>query len=164
MVTKNTAQKRSRAKSPKNSTEQETFGLLLLSVRLSLIRRVERLMASNGFDLNYTQLRVFRVLSQSESLGASELARAVEHDGGALTRLLDRLQEKNYVARRPNAKDRRAIEVFMTDEGRALWASMQTCVQQLNTEILDALDDDEQTQLFDLMHRIRDRLDELAAL
>jgi DNA-binding MarR family transcriptional regulator len=164
MTTKKPAQKRPRTKPPKSSIEQETFGLLLLSVRLSLIRRGERLLASSGFDVNYTQVRVLRVLSQSESISATELARAVEHDGGALTRLLDRLQEKGYVARRPNAKDRRAIEVFMTDEGRALWESMQICVKQLNTEILDALDDDEQTQLFDLMHRIRDRLDELAAL
>ena len=140
--------------------EQETFGLLLLSVRLSLIRRGERLLASSGYCINFTQFRVLRALSQAQHLSATELARSVEHDGGALTRLLDRLQEIGYVARRPNAKDRRGIEVFMTDAGRAVWDSMQACVQQVNLEVLEALNDDEQSQLFSLLHRIRDRLDQ----
>jgi len=146
--------------SSQKKREQETFGLLLLSVRLSLIRRGERLLASSGYGINFTQFRVLRALSQATHLSATELARSVEHDGGALTRLLDRLQEIGYVARRPNAKDRRGIEVFMTDAGRAVWDSMQACVQQVNLEVLEALDDDEQSQLFSLLHRIRDRLDQ----
>lgn len=150
-------------KQVKKTMQQETFGLLLFSVRLSLIRRGELLLANSGFDINFTQVRVLRVLSQSESIGATELARTVEHDGGALTRMLDRLQDKGYVARRPNAKDRRAIEVHMTDKGRAVWNSMQACVKQINAEVLDTLNDAEQSQLFDMMHRIRDRLDALAA-
>jgi DNA-binding MarR family transcriptional regulator len=162
MVNKPTT-RQSAKKSARKSTQHETFGLLLLSVRLSLIRRGELLLANSGFDINYTQVRVLRILSQSEFLGATELARAVEHDGGALTRLLDRLQDKGYVGRRPNAKDRRAIEVFMTDKGHQLWDSMQSCVMQVNAEVLDVLEDAERTQLFNLLHRIRDQLDALAA-
>ncbi|MDD5175660.1 MAG: MarR family transcriptional regulator [Sterolibacterium sp.] len=141
------------------STEQETFGLLLLSVRLNLIRRGERLLVAKGFDINFTQFRVLYALSQCQSLSATELARGVEHDGGALTRLLDCLQGKGYVARRPNAKDRRAIEVSMTEKGRAVWDSMRDCVTQANTEVLEALSDAEQTQLFGFLHRIRDYID-----
>jgi DNA-binding MarR family transcriptional regulator len=139
--------------------EQETFGQLLLSIRSSLIQRGERLLTNSGFDTNYTQVRVLRALSECDSMSASDLARTVEHDGGALTRVLDRLQEKGYVARRPNAKDRRGIEVFMTDKGKAVWRSMQDCVKQVNAEVLDVLDDDEQTQLFVLLNRIRSHID-----
>lgn len=141
------------------SIEQETFGHLLLSVRLSLFRRGERLLSKRGFSINFTQFRVLRALSQVQSVSASELARSVEHDGGALTRVLDRLQEKGYVARRPNASDRRAIEVFLTDSGRTVWDSMQECMAQINAEVFEVLSDVEQTQLFALLHRIRDRLD-----
>ena len=145
---------------PRNPAVQETFGFLLLSIRLGLIKQGERLLANRGFDLNLTQLRVLGVLARFQSLSATELARNVEHDGGALTRLLDRLQEKGYVARRPNPNDRRAIEVFMTDKGRVVWDSMQDCIKQINAEVLRALDDAEQAQLFAFLHRIRDRLDE----
>lgn len=142
--------------------ERETFGLLLLSVRQSLIRRGEYLLATRGFDINFTQFRVMRVLGRVESLTASELARSVEHDGGAVTRLVDRLVEKGYVARRPNATDRRAVDVFMTDAGREVWSSLQDCSEQINAEVLEALDDNEQTQLFSLLHRVRDHLDQQA--
>ena len=140
--------------------EQETFGLLLLSVRLSLIRRGERLLANSGHGISFTQFRVMRMLSLAQHMSATELARSVEHNSGALTRVLDRLQEMGYVGRRPNATDRRGIEVFMTDAGRAVWDSMHECVQQVNAEVLEALNDDEQSQLFALLHRIRDRLDQ----
>ena len=146
-------------KSSMKSVQQETFGLLLLSVHHSLIRRGERLFASRGVDINYTQYRVLKALSQVQSMSASELARSVEHDGGALTRVLDRLQGKSYVARRPNAADRRAIEIYMTAKGRAAWNSIQDCGTQVNAEVFAVLSDTEQAQLFDLLHRIRDRLD-----
>ena len=153
------ANKKSSKKSSKKQLAQETFGLLLLSVRQSLIRRGERLLANSGYEINFTQFRVLRALSQTQHLSAKDLARAVEHDGGALTRLLDRLQEKGYVARRPNAADRRGLEVYMTDTGRAVWDAMQSCVQQVNAEVLDVLSDAEQSQLFALLHRIRDQVD-----
>lgn len=141
------------------SIQQETFGLLLLSVRLSLFRRAERLLTNRGFDINITQFRVLKMLSQVDSISATALAHQVEHDCGALTRLLDRLQEKGYVARRPNATDRRAIDIFMTDKGRAAWESMQGCSAQLNAEVFAVLSDAEQAQLFALLHRVRDHLD-----
>ena len=147
------------SKASKKRIDQETFGLLLLSVRQSLIRRGVRLLNHSGFDINYTQFRVLKALSMTPHLSAKELARTVEHDGGALTRLLDRLQEKGYVARRPNAKDRRGIEVYMTDAGHSVWEEMQACVQQVNGEALGVLSDAEQGQLFSMLHRIGERFD-----
>lgn len=146
-------------KTPKPTTEPESFGLLLASVRSGLIRRCERLLASHGFDLNFTQLRVMRALGEGGPMRATELARLVEHDGGALTRVLDRLQEKGYVSRRPNAADRRAIEVVMTEDGRAAWNSMKVCVTELYSGVFAVLSEAEQAQLFSLLNRIRDHLE-----
>lgn len=146
-------------KPSKKSIQQENFGLMLHTVRLSLIRRTKDMFTSIGLDLNLTQFRVLGVLRDVESMSATELARAVEHDGGALTRLLDTLQKKGYVTRRPNESDRRAIEISLTEEGRAACDPMRDCTSQINAEILDVLSEAEQTQLFTLMRRICDRLD-----
>lgn len=140
---------------------QETFGLLLQSIRLELIRRGERLLAQRGYGITFTQFRVLRALSLVESISATELARNVEHDCGALTRVLDRLQEMGYVARRPNVSDRRAVEVFLTEQGKKAWAPMQSCVIDMNEEALSVLTEKEQKQIFALLHRVRDHLDEL---
>lgn len=152
---------RTKSKSALASGAQETFGLLLQSIRLQLIRRGERLLARRGYGISFTQFRVLRALSLVESVSATELARNVEHDGGALTRVLDRLQEMGYVARRPNATDRRSVDVFLTEQGKKAWAPMQRCVVEINEEALSVLSDKEQTQIFDLLHRVRDHLDDL---
>lgn len=145
--------------SSRKSIQQESFGLMLHTVRLSLLRRTKSMFTSIGIDLNPTQFRVLGALSLFKSMSATELARSVEYDGGALTRMLDLLQGKGYVAKRTNVADRRAIEVFLTDEGRAAFNLMRDGVTQINSEILDVLNDAEQTQLFTLMRRICDRLD-----
>jgi DNA-binding MarR family transcriptional regulator len=145
---------------PRFSDQQETFGLLLHTIRLGLIRRAEQFLANKGFDFKFIQLRVLKQLSMHQSQSATELARAVEHDGGALTRVLDRLQESGYVVRRSSALDRRVIELSLTDEGRALWNSIQPWILQLNADALSALDGREQEQLFFLLHRVRARLEE----
>lgn len=142
------------------SGQQESFGLLLQSIRLELIRRGEALLARRGYGISFTQFRVLRALSLVESISATELARNVEHDCGALTRVLDRLQETGYVARRPNANDRRAVEVFLTEHGKKAWGPMQRCVLEINEEALSVLTEKEQKQVFDLLHRVRDHLDE----
>ncbi|MGC3965730.1 MAG: MarR family transcriptional regulator [Rhodocyclaceae bacterium] len=68
-------------------------------VRMGLIRHLERDLGATGCELNFSQFRVLKTLARDESLTASELARRVEHDAGALTRMLDRLQDKGYVIR-----------------------------------------------------------------
>lgn len=142
-------------------TELEPFGLLMLSVRQALSRVAERKLTEHKFGINLTQLRVLTVLDKQGPLSATELARRIGHDGGALTRLLDCLQDKGYVARRPNPNDRRAIEVQLSDEGRAFFDTTRPAMQQFNEAVLQVLGGDERHQLFALMKRIRTHLEQM---
>lgn len=132
---------------------------MLHTVRLSLRQRTKNMFTRIGLDINLTQFRVLGTLGDFKSMSATELARSVEHDGGALTRMLDQLQKKGYIARRQNLTDRRAVDIFLTDKGRVAVDLMRDVVVQINAEILDVLNETEQAQLFSLMSRICDRLD-----
>lgn len=138
---------------------QENLGKLLYAVRFSMIRKMEKAIADNNWDINFTQLRVLIQLGQHHSLSASELARAIEHNCGALTRVLDRLVEKGYVERSTNLADRRAVDLCLTSAGRSLWAAIDIKMDQLNADILSALNEGEQIQLFNLLHRVRSHLE-----
>ena len=48
---------------------------------------------------------------------AAELARDLGHDKGAMTRLIDQLEERGWVRRDRAAGDRRRIDLALTDEG-----------------------------------------------
>lgn len=146
---------------PSKPNTAETFGQLLYTIRLGLIKRAQRLMAKDGFDINYTQYRVLKQLNFCKSQTAKELARAVEHDGGALTRLLDRLQELGYIARSTNATDRRAVDLSLTKAGHDTLESVQRKIRHMAAGVLNELERDEQEQLLSLLQRVRNRLDSL---
>lgn len=139
----------------------ETFGHLLYTIRLGLMKRAQRLLADQGFDINFTHFRVLKQISLHEPMTAKDLARAVEHDGGALTRLLDRLQEKGFIVRCTNAQDRRAVDLSLTAAGRKVLAAGQNCVTGMSADVLSDLNKAEQEQLLSLLYRVRVRLDSL---
>lgn len=138
----------------------ETFGLVLHQVRLRLIRHLECDLAAGGFDINFSQYRVLRMLAQHGALSPTEISRCCGHDAGALTRMLERLQQKGYLLRTQRADDKRAVSVSLTEAGRAVWREIQACGLALSTDTLADLSADEQRQLFDFLTRIRDTLDQ----
>lgn len=66
--------------------------------------------------LTLAQLAVLRQLRQG-SLSASRLAQAIGRSSASVTRLLDRLEERNMVSRHRDGEDRRCVEVRLEDEG-----------------------------------------------
>ena len=92
------------------------FGLLLHFLRQGMIKYLEHALADQDLGLNFTQYRVLKMLSNVPHISASELARRLEHDAGALTRLLDKMQERDFAhQRRPRAAPPPAADPRPTD-------------------------------------------------
>lgn len=87
------------------------LGVLVGSVRGEIVRRLEADLARMGVDLRFTQFLVLKRLAAMGTTSATELARAADMDGGAMTRLLDQLEKKGYLRRRPHEQDRRALRI-----------------------------------------------------
>jgi DNA-binding MarR family transcriptional regulator len=47
------------------------------------------------------------------------LARALEHDKGAMTRMVDQMEASGWVSRQRDPDDRRVVRLALTDEGHA---------------------------------------------
>jgi DNA-binding MarR family transcriptional regulator len=86
----------------------------------------------------------------------SELGEALGLTSGGATRLVDRLEETGYVERVACPTDRRVWWVALTDSGRtALDAASRIHVDDLDTHLVDRLDDDDLDTLNAVMTRIR---------
>ncbi|MDB5972725.1 MAG: hypothetical protein JWQ90_5175 [Hydrocarboniphaga sp.] len=70
-----------------------------------------------GHDLSFAQWIVLIRLKEGKEVTASDLCRALRHDTGALTRLLDQLEERGYVARERSKEDRRVVYLQLTTAG-----------------------------------------------
>ncbi|WLW54161.1 MarR family winged helix-turn-helix transcriptional regulator [Streptomyces sp. YU58] len=83
-----------------------------------------------------------------------ELAGRVGLDRTVMTYLLDDLEERGVLVRRPNPRDRRSRHVILTDEGRAQLQRVRTETAAAETRLLAELGEEERTQFRDLLARV----------
>ncbi len=72
------------------------------------------------FGVTGAQFEVLKNLARSHTETAASLCRALHHDTGSMTRMLDRLQEKGLVTRERGTSDRRLVFLRLTDAGERL--------------------------------------------
>ena len=133
---------------------QESLGILLGLVRSELVRAMEAEIVAKGLDLRFTQFLILKRLARLGPMSATELARSVELDGGAMTRQLDQLERRGYLRRCPHAQDRRALRIELTAEGDALWRQLNGCNEHVLAAAQSSLDDDERHRLHDYLERV----------
>ena len=93
----------------KTYTSAESIGYLLKRAGGQLSLTVDRRLAE--FDMTLAHLCIFLNLLSGNLNTAADLAREFATDTGAMTRVLDRLEEKGFVQRRGSTADRRVVEV-----------------------------------------------------
>lgn len=136
-------------------THAPSLGMLLTMVRSEMVRAIEAELANQGVDLSFTQYLILKKAHQLSAASATELARAVELDGGAMTRQLDQLERKGYLRRTPHAQDRRALRIELTDAGEAVWQNTASvCSERVMAAAQRSLDSTEQAQLYDYLGRV----------
>ena len=95
----------------------EGLGYLIGHVRRALLEALDRELAPHG--LTGTQAVVIFQLVNGDASHAAEFCRALHYDPGAMTRLLDRLEKKDFVRRVRSAHNRRTVRIELTPAGRA---------------------------------------------
>lgn len=120
---------------------------------LGLMRReLERRMAEHG--LTDAQWRPLWILKIGAAHSANEIARQLDIDAGAMTRLLDRLECKGLVERLRSESDRRVVQLRLTDAGEAAVAHVPQVLAGLNNDVLAGFSEAEWKQLRKLLARL----------
>lgn len=132
----------------------ESFGMLLWLLKGELVKMFERDVAVLGVDLRFSQVQALLRLNTLGAMSASELARALGHDAGATTRLLDQLEQRGYLNRKPHEQDRRALRICLTASGAALCRRLNACRKQAMDMALSGLKANERRQLLDYLQRV----------
>ena len=132
-----------------------SLGVLMAMVRSELARALETEFAAQNLDLSFMQYLILKKAKQLGAVSATELARAVELDGGAMTRQLDQLERKGYLRRAPHALDRRALRIELTEAGARMWKDTAfICGDRVMTAAQSSLSATERLQLNDYLERV----------
>ncbi|TPG42535.1 MarR family transcriptional regulator [Sphingomonas koreensis] len=132
--------------------------LLRRATKLSTIR-IEA--AFDGSDVSFTQWVVLALVSTGTADTCTALARNMDHDSGAMTRLIDQLEERGLVVRTRLEGDRRVSRLTVTDAGHAMVTTLVASVVGVWNEIIEGFEHDEIRQLIATLTKLLARLEQL---
>lgn len=111
------------------STE-DSVGYLMKRIMLSVVYQVDKRL--DVHELTSAQWGPLMRLRTTGGSTVAELARWLQVDAGAMTRLLDRLEKKGLCKRVRSTEDRRVVQVELTPEGEA-------AIQQVPAVLADVM-------------------------
>jgi DNA-binding MarR family transcriptional regulator len=87
--------------------------------RLDMALAGMHLEISSRMNMTQAELLAISWLAMDGDLGPTELAHRLHLRTGAVTALLDRLEQRGHVVREPHPSDRRRLKVHLTDKARS---------------------------------------------
>ena len=134
-----------------------------------LVRDVSRLSAKHfqrnarELELSLPQCKVLGHLSRNEGISQARLAELTETDPMTLVRTLDRMQQDEWIERRPDPADRRAHRLYLCEAAKPIMNRMWRIADQARQDALSALSVAEREQLVGLLERVHGVLLQLEA-
>jgi len=98
------------------------IGRLVNQVRVSLFDALDREL--QPLDITAAQCLILMLLASGHADSAAGLCRGISYDPGAMTRMIDRLEQKDLIRRVRSAADRRTARLELTAEGRAVYPKL----------------------------------------
>ena len=132
---------------------QKSIGFLLYDVSRLMRRDFDARVQSLG--LTQIQWRAIAHIARLEGCKQTTLADQLEVKPITLTRLIDRLVESGWVVRLPDPKDRRAVQLHLTEKSRPLLETMQEKSLQTRAEALRGISEDEFMVLFSALKKMK---------
>jgi DNA-binding MarR family transcriptional regulator len=115
--------------------------------------------ALKPFNLTHAQLNALHILitSDPEPVSANDLKKKILVSNPDITRLLDRLVKKGYVLRNTCPKNRRKIDISLTDPGRKLFMQAHLSAKlALSDFFINKITEDEAVELRRIVQKMRE--------
>ena len=132
------------------------FGFLVKDVYRLYAKHFERHASEIGLTLS--QCKVLGHLSRNEGISQARLAELIDTDPMTLVRTLDRMQQDEWIERRPDPEDRRAHRLYLREAARPIMNRMWKLADQARQEALSELNPTEREQLVGLLERVQGAL------
>ena len=109
----------------------------------------------SSYDIRPVQLTALTIILHNDRLGQSMLGKAMDMQRANVVKLLDELQERGLIERKPLIGDRRAYEVHLTGKGKKLTLELLAVHEKLEADLAESLGCDELKELVKLLRKFR---------
>lgn len=129
----------------------ELLGYQLRLAQLAVFRDFER--AAGGLGVSPGRFGLLALVEANPGVSQSRLAHAVGLDRSTMVAVLDQLEDRRLVERRAGP-DRRTNGLWLTREGKRLFARLKRRVTEHEARITARLTAEERAALFNLLRRL----------
>src|SRR5712671_5763057 len=134
------------------------IGHLMHRVRTEIRAAVDRELAADEhlvlMEVTSAQFIIIATLSMGVAKSASDLCKGISYDAGAMTRMIDRLEEKGLLRRSRDPGDRRLVNLELTEKGSASLPRMRDISMRVLNRFLQGFTKAEARQLEALLLRM----------
>jgi MarR family 2-MHQ and catechol resistance regulon transcriptional repressor len=93
-------------------------------------------------DISPVDFAVIDTLEAEGKISCNELSKKMKLSASRCSRIIDRLQRKGYIMRKQNPRDRRAVEVSLTEKGMRLKNNVERLKARCEKRIFNAIEPD----------------------
>ncbi len=114
----------------------------------------------NNLDLTKNQWLMLKKLCQKDGQMQKELAFLTDRDKASLARLVATMERKGLITRVPVENDKRARQIFLTDEGRSVFQQSIPVVKEFNQELQKGIGQEELNLLINTLKKIQQNINQ----
>lgn len=133
-------------------------GQLMYRVRAAHMSALDAEIARNpelaALEVSAAQYIIISVLAKRGVDSATELCKDLSYDGGAMTRMVDRLEAKGLISRRRCPEDRRLVKLELTEAGQSALPKLKECSVRVLNRFMKGFSPGEARQLEGFLSRM----------
>ena len=134
-----------------NYGPKKGVGYLIHRVRTEILAAMDRELAADEqlaeMQATSAQFIVLAMLSTGEVKSASDLCKGISYDAGAMTRMIDRLEQKGLLKRSRCPDDRRLVNLELTEKGQVALPRMRSTAMKVLNRFLEGFTKAEARQM-----------------
>ena len=109
-----------------------------------------------ALQLSPADAGILRLLRMAAGISQQELSVRLQLHPSRLVAILDNLERRQLVERKPNPQDRRLYSLHLTNEGREILGQIGKLAREHQEALLSALSGEDRTKLAELLQRVAD--------
>lgn len=136
---------------------EDSLGFVLSKTNTKLKHKLAQ--RFNDYNVTPEQWSVLNCLWTHEGLTPKEIADAIFKDKPNTNRILEKLQTKELIVRKPHPTDKRAYQIFLTNRGWSLKDELVPKARQLLEEATEGIEKEKVLEMIKMLNQIYDNID-----
>ena len=118
---------------------QDLFFYSLESTLKSYRRFAQARLQESGIDITIDQWLVLKTIDESPDITQQQVGTAVFKDFASVARIVQQLERKGFLQRKPHPNDRRRSELVLTRSGHSLLRTLEPIIRAYRGEALNGV-------------------------